>query len=146
MCCCPLPSSSARSPVNGSATRSPPQRKRACGWAATCRWAMTPTSARSSSTLPRPRPCAASSLSEGMTEDAVPSLEQIGLAAALRLADHTLVAPVPIAFGEAIEQRHRIGNDTCLQRYSPRFGDCVHLLQATFEQPPRLRHRTDDAN
>src|SRR5882672_4386766 len=63
MCCCPLPSSSGRSPVNVSATRSPPQRKRACGWAAMCRWAMTPTSARSSSTLPRPRRYAASSLS-----------------------------------------------------------------------------------
>src|SRR6202030_1743063 len=63
MCCCRLPSSSARSPVNASATRSPPQRKRACGWAAMCRWAITPTSARSSSTLPRPRRYAASSLS-----------------------------------------------------------------------------------
>src|SRR5712675_1973213 len=63
MCCCPLPSSSGRSPVNASATRSPPQRKRACGWAAMCHWAMTPTSARSSSTLPRPRRYAASSLS-----------------------------------------------------------------------------------
>src|SRR6202051_552420 len=49
--------------VNAAATRSPPQRKRACGWAAMCRWAMTPTSARSSSTLPRPRRDAASSLS-----------------------------------------------------------------------------------
>src|SRR5271163_2932502 len=63
MCCCPLPSSRGRSPVNASATRSPPQRKRACGWAAMCRWAMTRASARSSSTLPRPRPCAVSSLS-----------------------------------------------------------------------------------
>src|SRR6478735_7495223 len=63
MCCCPLPSSSARSRVNASATRSPPQRERACGWAATCRWAMTRASARSSSTLPRPRRYAASSLS-----------------------------------------------------------------------------------
>src|SRR5881275_2422905 len=32
MCCCPLPSSSGRLPVNASATRSPPRRKRACGW------------------------------------------------------------------------------------------------------------------
>src|SRR5437764_373378 len=63
MCCCPLPSSSARSPANASATRSPPQRKRACGWAAMCRSAMTRASARSSSTRPRPRPCPASSLS-----------------------------------------------------------------------------------
>src|ERR1700687_3871826 len=38
MCCCPLPSSSGRSPANASATRSPPQRKRACGWAAMCRY------------------------------------------------------------------------------------------------------------
>src|SRR6267143_584414 len=28
MCCCPLPSSSGRSPANGSATRSPPRRRR----------------------------------------------------------------------------------------------------------------------
>src|SRR5205085_1658233 len=49
--------------ASASATRSPPQRRRVCGWAAMCRWAMTPTSARSSSTRPRPRPCAASSLS-----------------------------------------------------------------------------------
>src|SRR5438094_497449 len=32
MYCCPLPSSSARSPASGSATRSPPRRRRACGW------------------------------------------------------------------------------------------------------------------
>src|SRR5271156_2888039 len=63
MCCCPLPSSSGKSPVNASATRSPPRRKRACGWAAMSRWAMTRASARSSSTLPRPRPYAASSRS-----------------------------------------------------------------------------------
>src|SRR5438270_5650063 len=62
-CCCPLPSASARSPANASATRSPPRRRRAGGWAAMCRWAMTPTSARSSSTRPRPRRYAASSLS-----------------------------------------------------------------------------------
>src|ERR1700730_7036935 len=63
MCCCPLPSSSARSPVNASATRSPHRKRRACGWAAMCHWAMTPTSAHSSSTLPRPRRYDASSLS-----------------------------------------------------------------------------------
>ena len=28
----------------------------------------------------------------------------------------------------------------------PRLGDFVHLLHATFEQPPRLRHRADDTN
>src|SRR5438445_12884951 len=55
MCCCPLLSSSARSPVNGSVTRSPPRRRRACGWAAMCRSGMTPRTAPSSSTLPRPR-------------------------------------------------------------------------------------------
>ncbi len=33
-------SSSARSPASASATRSRLRRKRACGWAATCRWAM----------------------------------------------------------------------------------------------------------
>src|SRR5438874_246766 len=48
MCCCPLPSSSARSPANASATRLPRRRRRGCGWAATCRLAMTRTSARSS--------------------------------------------------------------------------------------------------
>src|ERR1700730_6500729 len=63
MCCCPLPSSSGRSPANASATRSPPRRRRACGWAAMSHWAMTRASARSSSTLPRPRRYAASSLS-----------------------------------------------------------------------------------
>src|ERR1700730_11102443 len=41
MCCCPLPSSSGRSPANGSATRSPPRRRKACGWVAMCRSAMT---------------------------------------------------------------------------------------------------------
>src|SRR5882762_634886 len=61
MCCCPLPSSSGRSPANGSVTRSPPRRRRACGWAATCPWATTRASAHSPSTLPRPRPCVASS-------------------------------------------------------------------------------------
>src|SRR5689334_25408209 len=45
MCCCRLPSSSGKSPVNASATRSPPRRRRGCGWAETSRWAMTPTSA-----------------------------------------------------------------------------------------------------
>ena len=49
-------------------------------------------------------------------------------------------------FGEAIEKRHRVGNDTCRQSHSPRFGDCVHLLHATLEQPPRLRYRADDTN
>src|SRR6516164_5021709 len=33
MCCCPLRSSSARSSVSGSVTRSPPQKRRGCGWA-----------------------------------------------------------------------------------------------------------------
>src|SRR6266403_1942011 len=37
MCCCPLPSSSGKSPASASATRSPPRKRRACGWAATCR-------------------------------------------------------------------------------------------------------------
>ena len=49
-------------------------------------------------------------------------------------------------FGEAIEKRHRIGNDTWRQSHSARLGDCVDLLYATFEQPPRLRHRADDTN
>src|SRR6266446_10843628 len=61
MCCCPLLSSSARSPANGSVTRSPPRKRRACGWAAMCRSAMTPPTAPSSSTLPRPRRCVISS-------------------------------------------------------------------------------------
>src|SRR5258708_8855440 len=60
MCCCPLPSSSARSPANGSAIRSPPRRRRGCGWAVTCRWATRRASERSSSTRPKPRPCVAS--------------------------------------------------------------------------------------
>jgi hypothetical protein len=63
MCCCRLPSSSGRSPANAFATRSPPQRGRACGWAAMYRYAMTRASARSSSILPRPRRYAAFSLS-----------------------------------------------------------------------------------
>src|SRR5207244_2399119 len=41
MCCCPLPSSSGRSPANGSVTKSPPRRRRACGWAVTRRSATT---------------------------------------------------------------------------------------------------------
>src|SRR5271155_1530650 len=48
---------------NASATRSPPRKRRACGWAAMSRWAMTRAGVRSSSTRPRPRPCVASSLS-----------------------------------------------------------------------------------
>src|SRR5205823_8515456 len=36
MCCCRLPSSSARSLASASATRSPPRNGRGCGWAA-CR-------------------------------------------------------------------------------------------------------------
>src|SRR6266852_5975925 len=55
MCCCPLLSSSGRSPANGSATRSPPRRRRACGWAVSCRSAMTRASARSLSTRLRRR-------------------------------------------------------------------------------------------
>jgi len=50
-----------RSPANGSVTRSPPRKRRACGWAAMCRSAMTPPTAPSSSTLPRPRRYAISS-------------------------------------------------------------------------------------
>src|SRR5207249_2526171 len=46
-CCSPLPSSSARSRASGFATRSPRRRKRACGWAAMCRSAMTPRIANS---------------------------------------------------------------------------------------------------
>src|SRR6266436_4292706 len=61
MCCCRLPSSSGRSPANGSVTRSPPRRRRACGWAVTRRSATTRASAHSPSTLPRLRPCVASS-------------------------------------------------------------------------------------
>jgi site-specific DNA recombinase len=41
MCCCPSPSSSARSRASESATRSPPRRRRGCGWAASPRWATT---------------------------------------------------------------------------------------------------------
>ena len=37
MCCCPLPSSSARSPANAFATRLPHRKRRACGWAVMCR-------------------------------------------------------------------------------------------------------------
>jgi len=44
-CCCPLPSSSGRFTANASATRLQPRRRRACGWAAMCRWAMTQASA-----------------------------------------------------------------------------------------------------
>jgi hypothetical protein len=44
-------------------TRSPPRKRRACGWAAMCPWVMTQASARSSSTLSRPGRCGASSLS-----------------------------------------------------------------------------------
>ena len=40
-CSCPSPSSSARSPPSGSATRSPPRRRRGCGWAGWCRSATT---------------------------------------------------------------------------------------------------------
>src|SRR5258708_3960502 len=46
MSCCPLPSSNERSLANGSATRSAPRRRRACGWVATCRSATTRGSAR----------------------------------------------------------------------------------------------------
>ena len=42
-----VPSSSGRSPANGSATRSPPRRRRGCGWAVLCRSATTRASARS---------------------------------------------------------------------------------------------------
>jgi DNA invertase Pin-like site-specific DNA recombinase len=38
---CPSPSSSGKSPANESATRSPPPRKKACGWAACRPWGMT---------------------------------------------------------------------------------------------------------
>ncbi|MDB5480491.1 MAG: hypothetical protein JWO83_1544 [Caulobacteraceae bacterium] len=43
--CSRSPSSSGRSPASGSATRSPPPRPRACGWAAHSPWATTPTGA-----------------------------------------------------------------------------------------------------
>ena len=46
---------------NASATRSPRRKRTACGWVATHRSAITRASARSLSTLPRPRPCATSS-------------------------------------------------------------------------------------
>ncbi|MDO6962316.1 recombinase family protein [Rhizobium alvei] len=51
---CPSPSSSARSPPNASATRSPPPSKRACSWAAACRSATVATIAswRSMKTTP----------------------------------------------------------------------------------------------
>jgi hypothetical protein len=51
----PSPSSSARSPVSASATRSPLPRRRVCGWAATRRSAMTSRNASSSSIRPKPR-------------------------------------------------------------------------------------------
>src|ERR1700680_425270 len=38
MSSCPLPSSSGKGPANAPATRSPPPRKRACGWAACRPW------------------------------------------------------------------------------------------------------------
>ena len=48
MCCCPSPSSSARSSASGYGTRSPPPSARACGSAARCRSA-TGSPTRSSS-------------------------------------------------------------------------------------------------
>src|SRR6266702_3538557 len=39
MCCSLSTSSSARSPLSGSGTRSLPRRRRACGWEGPCRWA-----------------------------------------------------------------------------------------------------------
>jgi site-specific DNA recombinase len=39
--CSPSPSSNVRSPENVSATRSPPRRKRVCGWEEWCPWATT---------------------------------------------------------------------------------------------------------
>src|SRR3984893_3631050 len=40
MFCCPSRSSSARSSASASATRSPPRRRRGCGWVACCRSGM----------------------------------------------------------------------------------------------------------
>ena len=58
-CCCPSRNSSARSPGSESATRSPPRRRRACGWADSLHARMlrregTPSS---SSTSRKLRPC-----------------------------------------------------------------------------------------
>src|ERR1700730_3189197 len=53
MSCFPSPSSSGKSPANGSATRSPPPRKRACGWAACRPWGTMSKTASSLSTTPR---------------------------------------------------------------------------------------------
>src|SRR6202049_2110824 len=61
MSCCPLPSSSARSPANASATRSPPRKRKAGGWEA-CRRSATGWRIASWSSSPaRPRPCGTSS-------------------------------------------------------------------------------------
>ena len=57
-CCCPSRNSSARSPGSESATRSPPRRREACGWADSPRSATTSRNASSTSTKRKPRPFA----------------------------------------------------------------------------------------
>jgi hypothetical protein len=57
----PLLSSSVRSPASASATRSPPRRGRACGWAVCRRSATRRETGSSLSFQPRPRRCVTSS-------------------------------------------------------------------------------------
>src|SRR5215467_16071753 len=60
MFCCPLRSSSARSWASASATRSPPRRRRGCGWAACRRSGIgrrTASSSSSRSSEQFPPPC-----------------------------------------------------------------------------------------
>src|SRR5215813_578278 len=60
MCCCPLPSLSARSSASASATRSPPQKRRGCGWAGCRPSAIGCRTASWSSSTARRRSCARS--------------------------------------------------------------------------------------
>src|SRR5467141_1355238 len=103
MCCCPLRSSSARSLANGSAIRSPPRRRRGCGWAVLCRWATTRASERSSSTRPKPRPCVASlpyivSSAACVGSSRRPTAWGSARSAARRRADSPIELTTPVAF------------------------------------------------
>src|SRR5580704_9452851 len=53
MCCCLSPSSSGRSPASASVTRSPPRKRRGCGWAACRRSGMECTTTSSSRSTAR---------------------------------------------------------------------------------------------
>src|ERR1700751_675196 len=61
MCCCPLPSSSARSPASASGTRLAPPNAGDCGWGAWCRWATSHGTRSLSSRRKRPNGSARSS-------------------------------------------------------------------------------------